>query len=313
MSDVMAMDGFEGLLVGVLRERVSVEAPRGLEQRLLARLAQEEAAFSCVEVRPFAFAERVAVKRGAASTWFAVGVHAAVLLVLLAVASRRVMTHEIDLKQVALVDRVVLPPPVRPKMEAMGGGGGQHDAGPVTQGRLPKLATQQILPPKAPPTIAPKLAVEPSVVVQPDLKMATNSMPNIGVPNSSLKGFSLGDGNGSGIGSGYGNGIGPGSGGNAGGGFMHVGGGVLAPVVITEVDPEFSEEARKAKFSGSVEVYLIVDEMGRPVNVRVARGVGMGLDEKAVEAVKQYRFKTAMRNGKPGKVDLFIDVNFAIF
>jgi len=94
---------------------------------------------------------------------------------------------------------------------------------------------------------------------------------------------------------------------------MHVGGGVLAPVVITEVDPEFSEEARKAKFSGSVEVYLIVDEMGQPVNVRVARGVGMGLDEKAVEAVKQYRFKPAMKDGKPVKVDLYVDVNFAIF
>ena len=312
MSDVMAMDGFEGLLVGALLERVSVEAPRGLEQRLLARLAQESAVLSRVEVRPFAFAESVKTPRSAASMWFAVGVHAAVLLVLLAVASRRVMTHEIDLKQVALVDRVELPP-AKPRMEAMGGGGGQHDLGPVTQGRLPKLAAVQLVAPKAPPMIAPKLAVEPSVVVQPDLKMATNSMPNIGAPNSSLKGFSMGDERGVGIGEGYGNGIGPGSGGNVGSGLFHVGGGVLAPVVITEVDPEFSEEARKAKFSGSVEVYLIVDEMGRPVNVRVARGVGMGLDEKAVEAVKQYRFKPALRNGKPVKVDLFIDVNFTIF
>jgi len=312
MSDVMAMDGFEGLLVGVLRERISVATPRGLEQRLMARLAQESVALSRVEVRPFAFAERVAVRRGSASTWFAVGAHAAVLLVLLGLASRRVMTHEIDLKQVALVDRVELPP-VRPRMEAMGGGGGQHDLGPVTQGRLPKLAQVQLVAPKAPPMIAPKLAVEPSVVVQPDLKMATNSMPSIGAPNSSLKGFSMGDGSGSGLGSGFGNGMGPGSGGNVGSGLFHVGGGVLAPVVITAVDPEFSEEARKAKFSGSVEVYLIVDEMGRPVNVRVARGVGMGLDEKAVEAVKQYRFKPAMRNGKPVKVDLYVDVNFAIF
>ena len=98
-----------------------------------------------------------------------------------------------------------------------------------------------------------------------------------------------------------------------GGGVMHVGGSVRAPVVIYQVDPEFSEEARKAKFSGNVEVYLWVDENGNPSHIRVARGVGMGLDEKAKEAVAQYKFKPAMQNGKPVKVDLYIDVNFQIF
>jgi protein TonB len=183
----------------------------------------------------------------------------------------------------------------------------------VTQGRLPKLAQQQIVPPKAPPTIPPKLAVEPTVVVQKDLKMATNTMPNLGMPNSTLKGFSLGNGNGTGIGSGDGAGIGPGSGYNNGGGLAHVGGSVSAPVVIYQVDPEFSEEARKAKFSGNVEVYLIVDQNGNPSHVRVVRGVGMGLDEKAVDAVRQYKFKPAMQNGKALAVDLYIDVNFQIF
>jgi protein TonB len=195
----------------------------------------------------------------------------------------------------------------------MGGGGGQHDLAPVTQGRLPKLAQTQIVPPKAPPTIPPKLAVDPTVVVQKDLKLANNMMPNLGAPNSTLKGFSMGNGNGTGIGSGNGAGIGPGSGGNMGGGFMHVGGSVLPPKVLYSVDPEFSEEARKAKFSGNVEVYLIVDASGNPSHVRVVRGVGMGLDEKAVDAVRQYKFKPAMQNGKPVAVDLYIDVNFQIF
>ena len=205
------------------------------------------------------------------------------------------------------------PPPVMPRAEKMGGGGGQHDLAPVTKGHLPKLAQDQIVPPKAPPTIAPKLAVEPSVVVQKDLKLADNNMPNIGAPNSTLNGFSMGNGSGTGLGSGNGSGIGPGSGGNMGGGLYHVGGSVRPPVLTHQVDPEFSEEARKAKFSGNVQVYLIVDEQGNPSHVRVVRGVGMGLDEKAVDAVRQYRFKPAMRDGKPVRVDLYIDVNFQIF
>jgi protein TonB len=205
------------------------------------------------------------------------------------------------------------PPPLAPKAEKIGGGGGQKGPTPVTQGHLPKLAQQQIVPPKAPPLIQPKLAVEPSVIVQPNLKMADNKMPDLGVPNSNLKGFSMGNGNGSGIGSGNGSGIGPGSGGNTGGGPMHVGGSVRPPSVLSSVEPEFSEEARKAKFSGNVQVYLWVDENGNPSHVKVVRGVGMGLDEKAVEAVRQYKFRPAMQNGKPVKVDLYIDVNFQIF
>ena len=193
------------------------------------------------------------------------------------------------------------------------GGGGQHDLAPVTQGRLPKFAQEQIVPPKAPPTIPPKLAVDPTLVMQKDLKMANNSMPNLGLPNSNLPGVSLGTGSGGGIGSGNGNGLGPGSGGNMGGGVMHAGSAQVPPKLIYQVEPEFSEEARKAKFSGDVQVYLVVDTEGRPTRIRVARGVGMGLDEKAVEAVRQYKFKPAMQNGKPVKVDLYIDVNFQIF
>ena len=85
------------------------------------------------------------------------------------------------------------------------------------------------------------------------------------------------------------------------------------PEVRYYVDPEFSEEARKAKFSGNVEVYLWIDEKGNPSHIKIARGVGMGLDEKAIEAVRQYKFKPAMQNGKPVKVDMYIDVNFHIY
>ena len=308
MSDVMDGFGdFDGLLAGVLRERVLVAAPKGLEQRLRARLAQAETP----EVRPFAFAERVKTPKSAVSMWMAVGAHGLVLAMLLAVASVRVMTQRSIGKNVAAVE-IVPPLPMAPKRDLNGGGGGQPDKSAVTEGHLPKFSQTQVLAPKAPPMIAPRLAVEPTVVVQQDLKMADNKMPDMGSPTSTLKGFSLGTGRGGGIGSGIGDGIGPGSGGNFGDGVMQVGGGVSEPKVIYQVDPEFSEEARKAKFSGNVYVSVIVDEQGRPTHVRVERGVGMGLDEKAVEAVKQYKFKPAMLNGKPVKVVVDVDVVFQI-
>jgi len=91
---------------------------------------------------------------------------------------------------------------------------------------------------------------------------------------------------------------------------MHIGGSVRPPVLIHSVDPEFSEEARRAKFSGNVQVYLWVDEKGNPKHVRVMRSVGKGLDEKAVEAIRQYKFKPATLDGKQVTVDMYIDVNF---
>ena len=207
------------------------------------------------------------------------------------------------------------PPPEMPKVnDRMGGGGGQRGPTPVSKGQLPKFADTQITPPKAPPMEQPKIKMpEPTIEVQKDLKMASNNMPNLGMPNSPLIGNSMGNGSGSGLGSGNGSGLGPGSGGNYGGGLRHVGGGVSSPEVIYKVEPEFSEEARKAKFMGVVTVTLIVNTQGLPQDVHVIRGVGMGLDDKAVEAVRQYKFKPAMENGHPVPVRVNVEVNFQIF
>jgi protein TonB len=210
------------------------------------------------------------------------------------------------------VTDVTAPPPMPVQKAVMGGGGGQRGPTPVTKGSLPKFEKIQITPPKI--AVDTKVPMPPpSIEVQPDLKMATNNMPNLGNPNSPLIGNSMGNGSGSGLGSGNGSGLGPGSGGNYGGGLRRIGGGVSEPVLTYKVDPEFSEEARKAKFMGVVLVNLVVDTKGLPENVRLVRGVGMGLDEKAIEAVKQYRFKPAMENGKPVPVQLNVEVNFQIF
>jgi protein TonB len=211
-----------------------------------------------------------------------------------------------------LVAMNLTPPPAPAKPNAMGGGGGQRSPTPVTKGSPPKFADMQIVPPKAPPLQDPKIKIQPTIEVQQDVKMAMN-LPNFGAPNSPIVGMSMGNGSGTGIGSGNGSGFGPGSGGNTGGGPRRIGGGVSAPQLLYSVEPEFSEEARKAKVAGNVLVNLWVGTDGLPSHVRVIRGVGMGLDEKAMDAAKQYKFKPAMENGKPVLVELNVEVNFQIF
>jgi TonB family protein len=84
-------------------------------------------------------------------------------------------------------------------------------------------------------------------------------------------------------------------------------------VLIYAPDPEFSDEARRAKYQGVCVVSLIVDSQGNPQRVRVVRPLGMGLDEKALEAVRQYKFKPAVYQGHPVPVEINIEVNFRIY
>ena len=267
-----------------------------------------------LESQPIAVVDRMAVKRDPKSTAFAVVAHAAIIGLILYLVAQKVQFSAPPKKE--LVANLEAPPPMKlpPKATIMGGGGGQKSPTPVAQGRLPKFAQEQITPPKAPPLEQPKIAIEPTVIMQKDLKMANSTLPNLGMPNSPIVGTgSLGNGNGTGIGSGNGAGVGAGSGGNTGGGAMRIGGGVSPPVPISMPDPEFSEEARKAKVAGNVLVYLWVDQNGNPTHVRVIRGIGMGLDEKAMEAVRQYKFKPARKNGQPVTVEMNVEVNFQIF
>lgn len=263
-----------------------------------------------LESKPIAVVDRMRVKRDPKFTAIAFVLHGLIILLIAFMLAKKVKFAAPA--KTTLVTEVAIPPKAPPKAEAMGGGGGQRGPTPVTKGTPPKFADQQIVPPKAPPLQDPKIKIQPTIEVQQDVKMAS-SIPQIGVANSPLVGMSMGNGSGTGLGSGNGSGLGPGSGGNTGGGPRRIGGGVSAPVLIYSVEPEFSEEARKAKVAGNVLVNLWVDTSGNPSHVRVIRGVGMGLDEKAKEAVMQYKFKPAMENGKPVLVELNVEVNFQIF
>ena len=257
--------------------------------------------------------DRMAVKRSPTSTAIAVAIHVVIIAFIAWLVAKGVKMAAPQVTHIITpIELPVKPPRALPKATVMGGGGGQRGPTPVTKGTPPKFAEHQIVPPAPPPLQQPKIAIQPTVEVQKDVKMMS-SIPQIGVPNSPLVGMSMGNGSGTGLGSGNGSGIGPGSGGNIGGGVRKIGGGVSAPQLIFQVEPEFSEEARKAKVAGNVLVTLIVDAGGHPQRVRVLRGIGMGLDEKAVEAVRQYRFKPAMEGGKPVPVEVNIDVNFQIF
>lgn len=264
-----------------------------------------------LESQPIPVKDLLATKQNPAATGSAIVIYALIILFFAWIVHKKIPLAA-PVKQQPMLTHVDLPPLAPPKAQAMGGGGGQRGPTPVTKGTPPKFAEQQIVPPKAPPLQDPKIKIEPTVEVQKDVHMAS-SLPQIGVANSPLVGMSMGNGSGTGLGSGHGSGIGPGSGGNTGGGPKRIGGGVSAPQLIYSVEPEFSEEARKAKVAGNVLVNLWVDTNGLPSHVRVIRGVGMGLDEKAVEAVKQYKFRPAMENGKPVLVELNVEVNFQIF
>jgi TonB family protein len=204
-----------------------------------------------------------------------------------------------------------------------GGGGGDRDKLQASAGRLPQQSMQQITPPMAVVrNPKPLLEVPPTIVVPPEVKLQQPNMPDLGDPLSRLpsvpsngtgSGGGIGSGNGGGVGSGSGPGFGPGSGGGTGGGVFHVGGGVSAPKVIYQPDPEYSEEARKAKFQGTCVLWLVVGADGKPRDIRVARTLGLGLDEKALDAVKNWRFEPALKDGKPVAVQINVEVSFRLY
>lgn len=87
---------------------------------------------------------------------------------------------------------------------------------------------------------------------------------------------------------------------------------VTAPKVLYEVEPEYSEEARRAHFQGTVVLYVEVDTGGKARNIRVVRRLGLGLDEKAVEAVSKWKFQPGMKGDRPVTVAATIEVSFRL-
>jgi TonB family protein len=203
-----------------------------------------------------------------------------------------------------------------------GGGGGEHNPVPASRGKLPKFSWAQFTPPAVKPPQNPKLQMSATVLGPPDIRLPNPNAANYGDPLAKLITESSGPGGGSGIGtgccggvgSGEGGGVGPGEGWGTGGGPPHAGtGGYGYPVCIYCPNPTFSDEAVKAKYQGTVLLQAVVTADGRVTNIQVVRGLGLGLDEKAIETVRTWRLKPAIGPaGRPSAVAVPIEVTFRL-
>ena len=209
--------------------------------------------------------------------------------------------------------------PVGSRESHGGGSGGAADKTLASAGIAPRAAREQLTPPIVLRNSQPRLVVEATVIAPPDLSFPRNNF--IGDPLSDLtvasNGPGVNGGRGGKKGSGDGDGDGPGRGNGSGGGccdgIYEIGTGVSMPRAIYTPEPEFSEEARKAKYQGDVVLLATIGADGRPRDLAVVRSLGMGLDEKAREAVRTWRFEPAKKDGHPVAVPMNIIVNFHLY
>jgi protein TonB len=248
-------------------------------------------------------------------------IHVCVIGLLFLLGTNKVVQQAVK-EQIELIAPDIAPykAPIKQNEMHGGGGGGDRSPTPVSKGKLPKLANKQFVPPMISHVENPKLVMDPTLIIPPDANIPKVDSPNLGDPlsksglasNGFGSGGGMGSGRGGGVGPGSGPGFGPGSGGGMGGGVYKIGGGVSSPSLIYKVEPEYSEEARKAKFQGTVLLYVEVDEKGLPRNIRVIRPLGLGLDQKAIEAVEKWKFSPGKKDGKPVAVQAQIEVNFRL-
>lgn len=184
----------------------------------------------------------------------------------------------------------------------------------------PPVRPQPVERPVEPPPPAPRPETAPQVVA-PVVTAAADSRDRVGVPtdaapgpdsNGPGSGGGVGTGQGTGIGEGDGAGIGPGSGGGTGGGPYRPGSGVTPPTVLHEVKPDYTEEARRRGIEGDVVLEIVVRRDGSVGDVRLLQGLGSGLDQRATDAVRQWRFSPARRLGAPVDVVVEVAVEFKL-
>jgi len=264
------------------------------------------------------------------SQWISGLVHVAIAALLIIplyegiTNSSEAKTPVVSSVDINLSDYVYKLPPGKDKASG-GGGGGDRNPIPASKGRAPRFTLQ---PQLAPPVVVilnpnPKLPVEPTLLGPPEIKIPQPNLPNYGDPLAAMvtqssgpgSGGGIGTGTGGGVGSGSGPGLGPGDGGGTGGGHYHPGsGGIGYPECVYCPNPPYTEEARKARFQGTVLLEIIILPDGRASEVRVLRGVGMGLDESALKTVREWRFKPMIGPGNhPVAVETPVEVTFRLF
>jgi len=240
--------------------------------------------------------------------------HAAALAALLLYRS----TELLPAPKFAVTSIDVLPPKpltAPPARKAVGGGGGNHDKTPASRGRLPRVAELVFTPPTVKPAVLePALPMEPTIAAAPPIQVSALALGDpFGVPGPP----SNGRGSRGGIGDGDGGGVGGKSGPRAGKGDDLNGAYALGslsqpPVLIHKVEPEYSDEARRARYRGMVVLRIVVGVDGVPTRLEVLRSPGLGLDERALKAVSQWRFRPGRRDNKPVPVWANVEVSFSL-
>jgi TonB family protein len=159
------------------------------------------------------------------------------------------------------------------------------------------------------------------VLIAPIVIAPANNRDRIGVLEETTaksesrgpgQGGGAGTGSGTGLGSGDGAGVGPGSGGGTGGGPYRPGSGIQPPRLLREVKADYTEDARKRGLAGDVVLEIVVRHDGTVGDVRVLKGLGGGLNERAVQAVRQWRFEPARRQGAAVDVIVEVAVEFSL-
>jgi periplasmic protein TonB len=267
---------------------------------------------------PVLVPDRMAVQTNPWAFGTAAIVNGAILALILGLGLKAAINPPSRTASHSHVDLGDLIAPFKLRASQGGSGGGSDDLVDPIQGRLPKFEKTPLAPLQVPVLEHPKLAIDSALAVDTDIKLPDNpNMPVVGVhssPNVTLlpggpgTHGGIGIGTNGGLGSDKGIGFGPGP-----EGIYTPGGDVSAPIPILTPEAEFSDEARRAKYQGVCMISVIIDAHGNPQNPRILHSLGMGLDEKALEAVRKYRFKPAMRQGRPVPVRIAVAVDFRLY
>ena len=227
------------------------------------------------------------------------------LALLLLAASRGLRPPREKFKAIHATQLTFFRPP--PAVESRSGGSNQTPL-PARHGSPPPTARRTFIPPAS--SDHPALALP--ITIAFDIPTA-DSGPNIGDPLSKFTNGALGNRGANGLGDcgACRGGIGDSDSGAPGLGVVRVRG-VTPPQLIYKIEPEFSEQARKAKYQGVVVLAIDVDASGNVRNIRVRQSLGLGLDEKAVEAVSKWRFRPGVLNGRPVTTEAVVQVSFQL-
>jgi len=242
-------------------------------------------------------------------------IHASLALLVFTTVSMRVQTPQVRKTPATFIDIAAYRRVLKAPSNNAGGGGGTRSPLPASKGMLPKPSPHPYTPPMIAESRQSPILLQPALLNEADPTLMAVNLPQWGDPLANAGPPSNGPGSGGGMGSGKNGGVGPGDGarfgpGNGDGIPGSLRGKLTAPQLIYQIDPEFSEEARRAKINGTVILVVDVDTEGHIANVRIAKSLGMGLDEKAMEAVLRWKFRPGRQNGKPVTMPARIEVNF---